>query len=642
MKKKKSVGRLLLLLMLISTLFQGFGGIPVQAEAQVVDATITEFRFEKPQGTKLSEVNKNDSFYIAMDWKVQDSNAILHSGDYFDIKLPDNLRFPPSYSQSDFPLTDSGGNVIANAHVNPGPNDSAGGTIRVTFNDGINNKYNVHGTIYLGALFNKNMTQDNVVNTFQVSVNGKITSTGIKVVKIGLPSDHILSKYGDRVVVNEQVTNQVRWYATINYRKSDLKNCVISDELTGNAEYIPNTFRLIEVEYNDEAGIVRTIGNVDLSGKLSFGLGNKTFSLNLGDGGTKQYRLIYDTTYTPNTVIQNKIKIVYNGGSKESSTTFKDSTAGGTAGGDLASKIKLTKVDAEDNSTVLANAVFEVTGPDGQKFELTTGTDGTVTSETLKQGTYKVTEKTPPRGYKFSNQEYILEVTPTGGALKTITNEPIKIAVSVEKKWIGKKADSVTVHLYADDVDTNQSAMLNKNNGWKHTFDGLRQYTKDGKEIKYTVKEDVPAGYDSNITGNQKDGYIITNTNTETTSVKVNKKWIGPKTDSVTIKLLADGQDTNKTLELNEANQWQGSFDGLKKYNSDGSEVKYTIDEVKIENYESRITGNQKDGFVVTNIREPKAPKTGDGTNMPLHAFMLLLSGSALTLVGYKRRKNMK
>ena len=54
-------------------------------------------------------------------------------------------------------------------------------------------------------------------------------------------------------------------------------------------------------------------------------------------------------------------------------------------------------MDAEDNATRLANAVFTVTRPDGTTFELTTGADGTVTSAALPVGTYKVKERVAPK-----------------------------------------------------------------------------------------------------------------------------------------------------------------------------------------------------------------------------------------------------
>ena len=77
--------------------------------------------------------------------------------------------------------------------------------------------------------------------------------------------------------------------------------------------------------------------------------------------------------------------------------------------------------------------MFEVTGPDNQKFELRTGKDGTIISGVLKQGTYTVREIQAPTGYQLNGDTFTLEVTPKGGALKTITNKRIKINISGEK-----------------------------------------------------------------------------------------------------------------------------------------------------------------------------------------------------------------
>ncbi|MDY2794216.1 Cna B-type domain-containing protein [Peptostreptococcus porci] len=620
MKKKRWFGALLSLLMVLSTLFSGTSTMVfAEGTPQTVDATITDFRIEKPKGTEVDHLSKNDSFYLAMDWKVRDENAILHEGDYFDITLPDNMRFPPAYSQPDFDLTDSDGNVIATAHVTHGTENQAGGTIRVTFKDGINDNYNVHGTIYLGALFNKEKTVDNEVNTFEVSVNGETKSTQLTVDKIGLPSDHVLGKWGERVTEGGQITNKVKWYATINYRKSDMKNCIISDSLSGDTTYLQDTFRLRKVVYNDEGVVVSYGDDVDLTGKLSFAGDNKSFTINLGDAGTDQYRLTYETTYTPGTEIRNNLRLQFDGEDKTTSSKFQSSQAGGTAGGDLANKIKITKVDADDNSIVLKDAVFTVTKPDGSTFELTTGNDGTVTSGSLTSGTYKVKEKTPPSGYKLNEEGYTLQVTSSGGALQTIKDEPIKTSVKVNKKWIGKEGTSVIVHLYADGEDTGKTVTLNGENSWSETFEGLRQYTSEGTEIKYTVKEDEQANYSSETTGSMKDGYTITNTNVEKISIPVTKTWVGKKADSVTVKLLADNNDTGKTLTLNEAEQWKGSFTDLLKYDGkDGHEIAYTIEEVKIDGYNSVIPNSggfvTDEKYIIFVLSKPQSLniKTGD------------------------------
>uniref|UniRef100_UPI001A91D853 Cna B-type domain-containing protein n=1 Tax=Bulleidia sp. zg-1006 TaxID=2806552 RepID=UPI001A91D853 len=87
----------------------------------------------------------------------------------------------------------------------------------------------------------------------------------------------------------------------------------------------------------------------------------------------------------------------------------------------------------------------------------------------------------------------------------------------------------------------------------------------------------------------------------EKVEVKVTKQWVGPEKDTVTVKLLADGKDTGKTLTLTKAEKWQGSFKNLDKHNIDGKEIEYDVKEVAIPNYESKTTGDAKNGFTITN-----------------------------------------
>ena len=235
-----------------------------------------------------------------------------------------------------------------------------------------------------------------------------------------------------------------------------------------------------------------------------------SFTLNLGNT-SDQYRLKYRSTYVPGTVLKNHMKLDSDQKQKEVIATHQSAESGGSAGGDFASKIKIVKVD-EDGTTPLKDAVFTVTKPDGSTFELTTGGDGTVTSNLLTQGSYKVKEKTAPKGYELSDKEYTLQVTPTGGAIQTITNKPVKTSVPVTKLWVGPKAGPVTVHLLADGTDTGKTLTLDETGNWKGSFDGLRKYKADGTEIVYTVKEDDVANYTNAITGDVTSGFIITNT----------------------------------------------------------------------------------------------------------------------------------
>lgn len=84
-------------------------------------------------------------------------------------------------------------------------------------------------------------------------------------------------------------------------------------------------------------------------------------------------------------------------------------------------------------------------------------------------------------------------------------------------------------------------------------------------------------------------------------SVPVEKKWVGPAAAKATVRLLADGKDTGKKIDLTESNGWKGSFEGLAKYSKSGSEVHYTVAEDAVEGYSPEVTGDAKDGFTVTN-----------------------------------------
>ena len=84
-------------------------------------------------------------------------------------------------------------------------------------------------------------------------------------------------------------------------------------------------------------------------------------------------------------------------------------------------------------------------------------------------------------------------------------------------------------------------------------------------------------------------------------SVPVEKKWVGPAAAKATVRLLADGKDTGKSIELNESNNWKGSFKDLAKYSKSGSEVAYTVAEDAVGGYSSKVTGDAGRGFTVTN-----------------------------------------
>ena len=596
MLKKKMMRLVLSMLMALVMLFQGVNFNVYAGSEKEVDLEIQNIVI-KNGGNPVNSMQVGDEFRIEMNWKAKAKAATINEGDYFIVKLPDNILIKNDAGNLNFSLTAPDGSVMANAHVTP--KAGGGAEIKVTFTNYVNGRYNINGTLGMNANFNKDKVTVNQKNNFDIEAGGKTTPFQFKV--DGGPtgnSNEVLHKYS----FGAASINEAEWRVRINYKKANFPNAVVTDTLVGTTEkFVKESFRLFRVNYTSDLNENNRV-RIDLSDKIVFSNNDQTFTINLGNINGEQYKLEYRTTYTPGTNLRNNVKLTSNNNKvDEKFISFKKEAAGGTGVGILANKIKLVKVDAEDNTVVLANAVFEVTKPDGSKFELTTGTDGTVTSPALVAGTYKIKEKTAPAGYELSTEEFTLTVNSTTNVIQTVKDNPIKISVKATKQWVGPIGSAVTVHLYADDVDTGKTVTLNAANNWEDTFTNLRKY-KPGTttEIKYTVKEDAVANYDGVVSGDMATGFTITNTNTEKTTIKVTKAWVGTPAASVTIKLYADGTE-KETVTLTATDNWTHTFTNLDKYAADGHEIAYTVDETPVAGYTKDISGTAATGFTVKN-----------------------------------------
>ena len=627
MLKKKIMRLVLSMLMALVMLFQGVNFNVYAGSEKEVDLEIQNIVI-KNGGNPVNSMQVGDEFRIEMNWKAKAKAATINAGDYFIVKLPDNILIKNDAGNLNFSLTAPDGSVMANAHVTP--KAGGGAEIKVTFTNYVNGRYDINGTLGMNANFNKDKVTVNQKNNFDIEAGGKTTPFQFKV--DGGPtgnSNEVLHKYSFAA----ESINEAEWRVRINYKKANFPNAVVTDTLVGTTEkFVKESFRLYRVNYTSDLKENNRV-RIDLSDKIVFSNNDQTFTINLGNINGEQYKLEYRTTYTPGTNLRNNVKLTSNNNKvDEKIISYKKEAAGGTGVGILANKIKLVKVDAEDNTVVLANAVFEVTGTDGSKFELTTAADGTVTSPALVAGTYKVKEKTAPAGYELNTQEFTLTVSPTSNAIQTVKDEPIRTSVKATKQWVGPIGSAVTVHLYADDVDTGKTVTLNAANNWEDTFTNLRKY-KPGTttEIKYTVKEDAIANYNGVVSGDMATGFTITNTNTEKTTVKVTKTWVGTPAASVTIKLLADGAE-KETVTLTATDNWTHTFTNLDKYANDGHEIVYTVDETPVAGYAKDISGTAATGFTVknTNTETINIPvtKTWVGTAGTSATIKLLADGA--------------
>ena len=305
-------------------------------------------------------------------------------------------------------------------------------------------------------------------------------------------------------------------------------------------------------------------------------------------------------------------------------------------------KIKIIKVDADNNKMPLQGAKFQITNKEtNETFELVTDKKGEAVSEKLVQGKYEIKEIQAPSGWIKSDEIINVEVKDNVAVVKTITNKREKTEVKVNKAWVGKKTSSVVVNLLADGKKIDKVTLSDENN-WQHTFKNLNKFKDDGKtEIKYTVEEEKIDGYKTEIRENSKNDFTITNKNIEKSEISVEKKWIGTPLKEVEVQLLANGKEVQR-VKLNDSNSWKHTFKDLPKFDENDKEIVYTLKETEVEGYESKIEGNVKDGFVITNKKIPKnskIPKTGVGTQILTYVTMGTLSLGLLQISRKKRNK---
>lgn len=321
------------------------------------------------------------------------------------------------------------------------------------------------------------------------------------------------------------------------------------------------------------------------------------------------------------------------------------------------------------------------------------------------------------------------ESTVTGDKEKgfTITNkekleEPKTRDIKVTKRWdlVGdeKPVDKIDVELYRNGESTGKKLELNAGNNWSGEFKGLEIADKNtpAVEYRYSIKEVGEVNgliqfgsktFEVSYSGDMESGFILTNKEKPeippetpptppTRDIYIVKKWdlVGNEKPvaRIEVELYRDGKATGKVLELNESNNWSGSFTGLEV--RDGSDPSrdyiYTVKErgenggflrIGDRDFDVSYEGSMDSGFVITNKEKPEvppetppeepekpgkpnepetpetpdvpdkpdkpnkpgnpgAPQTGDGFDMNLWAGLASLSVAALGFIGTKKRRD--
>ena len=189
---------------------------------------------------------------------------------------------------------------------------------------------------------------------------------------------------------------------------------------------------------------------------------------------------------------------------------------------------------------------------------------------------------------------------------------PETIDISGTKTWNDEgnkdktRPEKITIYLLANGKQVDAKEISEKD-GWKYSFTGLAKYDDNKQEIKYTVDESEVEKYTKQV-----NGYDIVNTykpdnppTPETIDISGVKTWndannkdgIRPK--AIKVKLLANGKEKTSVITTEEQD-WKYSFTKLPKYDDDGKEIKYTVDEENVRGYTKKI-----DGYDITNTHTP-------------------------------------
>ena len=192
------------------------------------------------------------------------------------------------------------------------------------------------------------------------------------------------------------------------------------------------------------------------------------------------------------------------------------------------------------------------------------------------------------------------------GDSNAITNTLLTTELAGTKSWAddsnihGNRPETVTLTLYRA-IENGKSEIVTgftpvwentETDTWTWKYSGMPKYDRQGNLYTYTVEEEPVPGYETAYGENN----AITNT-LILTQATVTKNWVDGETgepldaevlpDSITVQLLQNGEpyetgNPGGKVTLTAEDNWTHTWTGLPKFDADGKEYIYTVDETDI------------------------------------------------------------
>ena len=640
------------------------------AQADALKNAITDIKiWDHSNGREATKVNGaynlvqggNYRYELVFDLSAYDNK--LKDGDTFTFTVPNGATIADGTT---FTLTDNETQVQLGAAKMTSNGSGKGGLITVTIQNLADYKSKTTASGVRGSFFfdfqattvgadqdwNYKPEETQGAMSHKVTINERkqssFSTAGENYAKIG---GVIAKKPYNSAILGKSGDYSHNWTVRINTQQKTYNSpIVIKDVIPDSSapmQFVPEQLVLRQGEYTQSLSSIAN--SVILKEGQDYTVAyNDTyteFTLTINNPGNRAFMLNYMTTspadgsLVSNTaemeVDNTKLPFRDDRPGQTSSTVERSSriTEGGVITADISNSLVLYKQDSKTGK-MLEGAVFKVTTPSGEEITLPpTDANGRVStqpfsSEEIKKGQFTVEEVTPPEGYVLDSNPMKVTIK-ADGAVKTVKNTMDPNAskkLTVKKVWKdesnqdGKRPASIAVDVYANGQKLADKTVTvtggSTDAEWTAQTTDLPIFDANGQKITYTIGEDQLDGYDAPEV--DQGNLTVTNTRTpEKIAIKASKKWDdaenqdGKRPANVVVKLYKEvgGQKSevaNRTLT--EADQWATEFTNLNKYEK-GQEVVYSLEEDAVPHYQSQVTGNAADGFVVTNTYKPETIK---------------------------------